>query len=53
MGPARRARHRVRGEHGEPSRSATVEGLEMLVLVDNVTDQLSTNPEGVQSESTS
>jgi len=25
----------------------------MLVLVDNVTDQLSTNPEGVQSESTS
>ena len=27
-----------------------VEGLEVLVLVDNVTDQLSTNPEGVQSE---
>ena len=27
-----------------------VEDLEVLVLVDNVTDQLSTNPEGVQSE---
>jgi 7,8-dihydropterin-6-yl-methyl-4-(beta-D-ribofuranosyl)aminobenzene 5'-phosphate synthase len=28
----------------------SVERLEVLVLVDNVTDQLSTNPEGVQSE---
>jgi 7,8-dihydropterin-6-yl-methyl-4-(beta-D-ribofuranosyl)aminobenzene 5'-phosphate synthase len=29
---------------------APVEGVEVLVLVDNVTDQLSTNPDGVQSE---